>query len=148
MSGMEATDTLVATVTAAKNREVVAEEYARCLGDASVSWGRVNAAICARWSMAALRYIKKRAWRRNPSGQFLARYLRVDDLTANECVIESRRLRDWLAAHEPCDDAGDGTAFGRALCDFDCNCATDREVHQARLGEVERRMFAAMKEPA
>ena len=49
------------------NRNEVADEYANLLAvyveDPGFDWSAVNHAILRRWSIAALRYIKARAWK-------------------------------------------------------------------------------------
>lgn len=51
-------------------RDDVAMTYAFCLrqsgpgwGDGSIDYATINKAIMERWSIAALRYIKEKAWR-------------------------------------------------------------------------------------
>lgn len=49
-------------------RDAVALTYAMALRSSerpAIDWGKVNRAIIARWSPAALKYIKERAWRLN-----------------------------------------------------------------------------------
>ncbi len=53
-------------------RDSVALTYAMALRSSerpSIDWGKVNRAIIARWSPAALNYIKERAWRLNEEGR-------------------------------------------------------------------------------
>jgi hypothetical protein len=57
------TETLLHEIDSGATRREVAQTYALALRDLpSTNWARVNAAIVARWSVAALAWIKKEAW--------------------------------------------------------------------------------------
>jgi len=57
---------LIARVHEAKNKADVIPLYRRNLGNPDVDWGAVNSAIIGRWSMSALRDIKRGAWKVQP----------------------------------------------------------------------------------
>ena len=62
--GFWRTDVLAAIADPACTRDDVAVEYATALRayGPQDGWGAINQAILDRWSMAALRYIKEKAW--------------------------------------------------------------------------------------
>lgn len=60
--------TTLEVIAAAKKRDDVVQEYANCILEEDdyypQDWKAINAAIVAKWSPAALVYIKTKAWKR------------------------------------------------------------------------------------
>lgn len=63
MTTAELEQELLAKVAAAPTRDEVVPLYRSALLDNNLDWGQVNRAIAQRWSIAAIKYIKKQAWK-------------------------------------------------------------------------------------